>query len=441
MKYVKPIWFFHLIPETLPQPKEKNIKSSSIHTNLSSAVFNLADAELEEWGIACKKVMAGFISSDVISSFFQRKQKITPAELYSFIRKMYKPVWAWLTLVQRLLRFHHPFHELHGFYSTRRVRQVNVYQNPCVYKLYNNFNSTLIESSPLVNIIIPTFNRPTSLQKVLLDLNDQTYENFKVIIIDQSEKNITIENEEYSFPIRVLEQKEPALWQARNRGINESEGDYLLFLDDDSRVNNNWIYEHLKCLDYFQAEISSGISISKVGADVPENYSFFRLSDQLDTGNVMIKKTVFQMVGLFDEQFERMRMGDGEFGVRSYLKGYINISNPFASREHLKDKDGGLRVWGHWDAFRPKNIFSPRPVPSVLYLYRKYWGDEAARLQLFQSIPLSFCPYNLKSNKWGIGMSLLLFLFVFPLAIYQTLTSWRLSSIMLQEKSKIPNLK
>ena len=36
----------------------------------------------------------------------------------------------------------------------------------------------------------------------------------------------------------------------------------------------------------------------------------------------------------FDKQFEKMRMGDGEFGVRAYLKGYKNISNPNAYRKH-----------------------------------------------------------------------------------------------------------
>ena len=90
------------------------------------------------------------------------------------------------------------------------------------------------------------------------------------------------------------------------------------------------------------------------------------MSDQLDTGNVLLKRGVFKKIGLFDRQYEKQRMGDGEYGLRAYLEGFLNISNPYAQRLHLKVGTGGLRQMGSWDGFRPKNWFGPRPVPSVL---------------------------------------------------------------------------
>lgn len=102
--------------------------------------------------------------------------------------------------------------------------------------------------------------------------------------------------------------------------------------------------------------MSSGVSLSTVGAEIPENYSYFCWSSQLDTGNVLLKKDIFRKIGLFDRQFEKQRMGDGEYGLRAYLAGYKNISNPKAKRIHLKVSQGGLRVkGGSWDAWRPKN--------------------------------------------------------------------------------------
>ena len=143
---------------------------------------------------------------------------------------------------------------------------------------------------------------------------------------------------------------------------------------------------------------------------MPENYTYFRWSDQLDTGNVLIRKLVFQKCGLFDEQFEKMRLGDGEFGLRSYLNGFSNISNPYAHRVHLKTDFGGLRDMGHWDAFRPKSIIAPRPIPSVFYLWRKYWSNREAISAYCLMIPFALSPYKIKDKYIGYILSLLIFI-------------------------------
>ena len=80
-----------------------------------------------------------------------------------------------------------------------------------------------------------------------------------------------------------------------------------------------------------------------VGSPVPKHYSHIRWGDQLDTGNVLIKRKVFEKVGLFDLRFEGMRMGDHEFGARSHQNGFTIINNHRASREHLKTSMGGFR--------------------------------------------------------------------------------------------------
>ena len=248
---------------------------------------------------------------------------------------------------------------------------------------------------PFVSIVIPTLNRYEYLKDVLEDLEKQEYKNFEVIIVDQSNPYQEDFYKKFNLDIQLIQQTERALWLARNHAIEVSKGKYLLLFDDDSRVAPDWIVNHLKCLDFFKADISSGVSLSAVGAEVPQNYSFFRISDQIDTGNVLLKKQVFRDIGLFDRQFEKQRMGDGEYGLRAYLNGYKNISNPYAGRIHLKVGSGGLREMGSWDAFRPKSLFAPRPIPSVLYLYRKYYrpqkkhpGNSKNRPPIHNPIPL-----------------------------------------------------
>ena len=143
---------------------------------------------------------------------------------------------------------------------------------------------------------------------------------------------------------------------------------------------------------------------------------------------------------MFDEQFEKMRMGDGEFGVRAYLNGFKNISNSKASREHLKIAKGGLRDMGHWDAFRPINIFAPRPVPSVFYYWRKYWGDYDAFSAYCFIIPFSLSPYKIKGKYWGNILSVLIFLIFIPIVIIQLIFSWNKASKILKQGALIGEL-
>jgi len=154
----------------------------------------------------------------------------------------------------------------------------------------------------------------------------------------------------------------------------------------------------------------------------------------------LVHKDVFLKIGLFDRQFEKMRMGDGEFGLRSILGGYLVVSNPFALRIHLKVETGGLRQMGSWDALRPKSLLAPRPVPSVLYLARKYFGNESSVFYLIQNIPFSFIPYQFKKSKILKVLFMFLLPLFFPLMLAVVMKSWRKSSEMLKVGDKIGKL-
>ena len=440
LKYIKPIWYFNLRPDQINKFWEFPEDYLKVNEPNLETETKYSDKCISDWDISFQRISRGSITEIIGLSSLEFKKKINPNDLYHFIKKYFKNKWIVIVFIQRFLTFNNPLSDLIAIWNSRNTRKINLYNQEYEYVSYPSFTSKLISDLPLVSIIIPTFNRYNVLASLLADLEKQNYSNFEVLIIDQSWDFNEEFYKRYKYKINIIRQKTPALWRARNKGIETANSDLLLFLDDDSRLRPDWIFEHLKCIDYFKADISSGISKSKIGAKIPENYSYFRLSDQLDTGNVLIKKEVFIKCGLFDEKFEKMRMGDGEFGVRSYLNGFKNISNPKAYREHLKIKYGGLRYWGHWDAYRSKNILAPRPIPSVLYLYRKYWGNDAALFQLLQSIPLSYTPYRLKSRMWGYILSLCIFFLFFPIVILQTISSWRTSSKMLNGNSQIKKL-
>ena len=133
-------------------------------------------------------------------------------------------------------------------------------------------------------------------------------------------------------------------------------------------------------------------------------------------------------------------MGDSEFGLRAFLAGYRIVSNPDAKRIHLKVESGGLRQMGSWDAFRPKSLLAPRPVPSVLYLFRKYFGNGDAIKAICVLVPPSVVPYHLKANRVLRGLAYIGAVVLSPLLLFQAARAWREASRKLREGARIPTL-
>jgi len=440
LKYIKPIWYFNLRSsfEYASWVDTKQLQKDDLNLLDYPGMYQTekatqADLAYQAWqkGLLVEQEKA-LVAVDKIKNV---------SDEYCFIARFYNKVWLIYILFIRLLTLHNPFKELNGFIKASRIKRINPSTNPKFRPNIKTFDSHLIHEKPFVSVIIPTLNRYSYLRDVLLDLEKQTYQHFEVLICDQSDSFDEAFYNGYKIDIKLLRQDEKALWLARNRCVKQSQGELILLFDDDSRVEPDWIEMHIRCLDYFKADISSGISISKVGAKVPDNYNCYRWSDQLDTGNAMLYKRIFSTTGLFDRQFEKQRMGDGEFGLRCYLAGFVNINNPDALRLHLKVSTGGLRQMGSWDAFRTKSLFAPRPIPSVLYLTRKYYGTKSALNWLLIRIPPSIIPYKWKSSSVLTLLAFFVLPIIFPFILIQIIISWKRASGMLNAGDKIEFLK
>lgn len=441
LKYIKPIWYFNL------KPSKDFCYFPTIH-HLEEADFPFGiDANYktkigQERDVAWTAFQQGFIKTASQEGLnIWKKESIPAHDEYVFLRKNFHQAWVIYAVLIRIFTFHNPFLEFFYFFKTRNVKRFDYSKNHHNSVQYEAFDSKLIKSNPLISVVIPTLNRYEYLRDVLKDLESQTYKNFEVIIVDQTDDFQANFYKGWNLNLHFWFQEEKALWKARNEAIQFSKGDYILLYDDDSLVQSDWIFQHLKTLDFFDADISSGVSISKIGAEVPKHYSYFRWSEQLDTGNVLMERTIFEKIGLFDRQFEKQRMGDGEYGLRAYLAGFKNISNHRAKRIHLKVSQGGLRQMGSWDGWRPKKLFGPRPFPSVLYLSRKYFGTTMSIFYVVHSILPSLIPYQFKKNKVLKFFSFILIPFLFPLLSFQVVKSWKLATEKIKEGEKIEKLK
>jgi GT2 family glycosyltransferase len=344
---------------------------------------------------------------------------------YRFIFRHFGKAKALYVLFWRLLSFKNPIREIYSFLKNRESKVL-------LNHLTSEAKGFLREkdTEPSVSVIIPTLNRYEYLKDVLADLEKQTYKNVDVWICDQTDDYQSEFYQGWDLNLNVFQQEKKALWRARNECIRRSNGDYLLFFDDDSRVEPNWIEEHLKVV--LPKRISAGVTDTVVGGGKGIKSDIYHLSDSLDTGNVMIDRGVFEIAGFFDEKFEKLRMGDGEYGLRCLLNGFEIMSNPLAGRIHLKGESGGLRQMGAWDAIHSIGLFKPRPIPSSLYLARKHFGSETALIYGLSQLPKSLIPYRLKGSGALKKIPYLLgSIILSPILLLTFWMSWRKSSEML----------
>ena len=427
IKYIKPLWYYRLVSK---MPHSVLLDRRELDILVDTNVLCKGGFKNENscyMDLAYQALNAGFIPNSDRADL----QDIVISELednYRFVYRQFGKVKAIYVLFIRLIAFKNPFKEIISF---KRASDVKIKINPKELET----ESVSLDSSVKVSVVIPTLNRYEYLNDVLADLEKQTHKNFDVWICDQSEPFNGDFYQGWNLNINVIEQQEKALWYARNRCIESSDSEYLLFFDDDSRVSHDWIEAHLICCMDNDCYISAGTTNTIIGGGNSSKSRYYHLSDVLDTGNVLIHRSVFDKIGLFDIAFERMRMGDGEFGVRCLLNGLKVISNPLATRIHLKVQTGGLRQMGAWDAIHNIGLFKPKPIPSALYLARKHFDRKTAFIYGLSQLPKAFIPYSKKNSGYRIQLCYYLFAcFFFPLLLVNFIDSWMISSKMLRRQ-------
>lgn len=103
----------------------------------------------------------------------------------------------------------------------------------------------------LISVVVTTYNWPEVLKLVLMSLNNQTDQNFEVLIADDGSKEDTgamIEKfkRQASYPITHLWQEDKGFRaaRARNMGIQAAKGNYIVFLDGDCIPRHDFIVNH-----------------------------------------------------------------------------------------------------------------------------------------------------------------------------------------------------
>ncbi|WP_137597318.1 glycosyltransferase family 2 protein [Paucilactobacillus kaifaensis] len=106
----------------------------------------------------------------------------------------------------------------------------------------------------LISVIIPVYNVKKFLQQIINDLENQNFDNFEVLLIDDGSTDGSgslCENicKKSPLSIHVVHQKNQGLSSARNTGINLAVGKYFTFIDPDDRIAPNFLSYLIKLIE------------------------------------------------------------------------------------------------------------------------------------------------------------------------------------------------
>jgi len=122
----------------------------------------------------------------------------------------------------------------------------------------------------LVSIIVPVFNVETYLDMCIANLTAQTYKNIEIILINDGSTDksgvICDEWQKKDDRISVFHQQNSGVSVARNRGIKEAKGYYIVFADSDDLYEKEFVELSVKKMEDNKTEyLSSAFCILENG--------------------------------------------------------------------------------------------------------------------------------------------------------------------------------
>ena len=247
-------------------------------------------------------------------------------------------------------------------------------------------------SLPNISVIVPTFNRGASLQRLLasldsLELPDSFHD--EVIIVDNGSTDNTREiliqgkRKQNRFRFAVLKEETRGKSSAVNCGIRSAQGEILILVDDDVVLHPKWLVKHIECyrttdFDAVQGRILPGVDPEGRPADPSRlreyNIPIVDHGDEVKeirgllATNISFKREVFEKIGFYNPRLGVGASGfgeDTEYSMRIRKAGFKIGYAPHAVVYHELDPRRYGREYNRMVEYRKglsRNIYRQDPI-------------------------------------------------------------------------------
>lgn len=180
--------------------------------------------------------------------------------------------------------------------------------------------------SPLISIVMPTYNHATYLPIAIQSVLDQTFTNWELIIVDNfsTDNSLEVLSEFSDTRIKLLQiNNEGCIGKSRNLAINSAKSEWLAFLDSDDSWEPNklevvfehlnektdFLYHHLRVVDTDMHEVKS-IQIRSRKLNSPIVKDLVLNGNTIATSSVVVRRNIILNVGGMSEKTDLIGIED-----------------------------------------------------------------------------------------------------------------------------------
>lgn len=192
-----------------------------------------------------------------------------------------------------------------------------------------------MSNNPLVTVVIPCFNHGKFIEAAIASVKQQPYQNVETIVIDDGSTDAhTIEVlQKISAEVKVLRQENSGPSVARNNAVRQSKGEYILALDSDNKIREQYISRAVEVLNG-QPEVGVVYGdFQHYGSQQSIKYQLeFDIKKQLLYNLfdmcAVFRRRVFDEAGGFDEFMSKPGLEDWDFWISVWEKGWKFVHIP-----------------------------------------------------------------------------------------------------------------
>lgn len=202
----------------------------------------------------------------------------------------------------------------------------------------------------LVSIIIPCYNYGRFLGEAIESALEQSHSNVEIIVVDDGSNDQTHQIAAEYKNVAYIRQKNLGPSIARNNGLAESKGDFIVFLDADDRLLPSAVATGLNSLKtHPESAFAFGRCkfISENGSEIPTPLLPNEVNNQYvgllfapyiwTTGLVLFRRSIFDMVGGFDPAYKTAQDYELYLRIARKFPIYYHANTIAEYRQHGKN--------------------------------------------------------------------------------------------------------